>query len=75
MTDFQDKVGYFIRGHETLSSIPHIYVFNNRINDTLVLLIKKRHKLKFQTFEAIKLFRSTKNTNRQNVKWRKRTKS
>lgn len=73
MTDFQDKVGYFIRGHETLSSIPHIYVFNNRINNILVLFIKKGYKLKF--LEAIKLLYSTKNTNRQNIKWRKRTKS
>ena len=57
----QNYVDYIIKKHETLTAIPPIYVYINRINNRLVIKIKDRYKLKLQTPETMKLFGSTKN--------------
>ena len=51
---------YIIKKHETLTTIPPIHVYNNRINSTLVFKIKDGYKLELQTPESMNLFRSTK---------------
>ena len=56
----QNYVEYIIKKHETLTAIPPIYVYINRINK-LVFKIKDGYKLKLQTPETMKLFDSTKN--------------
>ena len=66
---------YIFKKHETLTAISHIYIYINRIINRLVFKIKDGCKLELQMPEAMKLFGSTKKINRQNKKWRKRTKS
>ena len=51
---------YIIKKHETLTKIPPIHFYINRINNRLVFKIKVRYKLKLQKPETIKLFGSTK---------------
>ena len=46
--------------HETLTKIPPIHVYINRINNRLVFKIKDVYKLELQTPETMKLFGSTK---------------
>ena len=46
--------------HETLTKIPPIHVYINRINNRLVFKIKDVCKLELQTPETMKLFGSTK---------------
>ena len=66
---------YVIKKHKTLTTIPPIHVYINRINDRLVFKIQDGYKLELQTLETMKLFGSTKKKiNRQNKKWRKSTK-
>ena len=63
--------------HETLTEIPPIHVYINRINTRLVLKIKDGYKLELQTPETTQLFgniKKKKNT-RQNKKLRKRINS
>ena len=63
--------------HETLTEIPPIHVYINRINTRLVLKIKDGYKLELQTPETMQLFgniKKKKNT-RQNKKLRKRINS
>ena len=57
----QDYIEYIIKNHETSTTIPHIHVYINRINNRLVLKIKDGYKLELQTPETMKLFGSTKN--------------
>ena len=40
MSDIQDCIKYFIKKHETLTSIPHIHVYMNETNDKLVFEMK-----------------------------------
>ena len=47
--------------YETLTAIPAIHVYINRINNRLVFKIKDRFKRELQMPETIKLFCSTKN--------------
>ena len=61
--------------HETLTKIPPIHVYINRINNRLVFKIKDVYKLELQTPETMKLFGSTNKIKRQNKKWRKCSKS
>ena len=77
MSNIQDYIKYIIKKYETLTTTPPVYVSINRINDRLVFKIKDGYELELQTPETINLFGSTKhkNNNRQNKKWRKRTKS
>ena len=51
---------YIIKKHETLTTIPPIHVYINRINNRLVFKIKDGYKLELQTTETMKLFGSTK---------------
>ena len=53
-------IEYIIKKHETLSAIPPIHVYINRINNRLVFKIRDRYKLELQTTETMKLFSSTK---------------
>ena len=64
-----------MKKHETLTTIPPIRVYINRINNRLVFKIKDGYKLKLQTPETMKLFGSTKNLIGDEKKWRKPTKS
>ena len=52
------KIEYIIKKHETLTAIPPIHVYNNRIYNRLVFKIKDGYKLELQTPETIKLFGS-----------------
>ena len=64
VSDIQDYIEYIIKKHQTLTAMPPIHVYINRINNRMV----------FKTPETMKLFGSTKKINRQNKKWRKSTK-
>ena len=60
VSDIEDYVEFIIKKHETLTTIPPIYVFINRTNNGLVFKIKDGCKLELQTPESMKLFGSTK---------------
>ena len=60
-SDIQDYIEYIIKKHETLTTIPPIHVYINRINNRLVFKIEDRQKLELQTPKTMKLFGSTKN--------------
>ena len=51
---------YIIKSHDTLTTIPPIHVYNNRINNRLVFKTKDEYKLELQTPETKEKFRSTK---------------
>ena len=71
VSDIQDYIGYTIKKHETLATIPPIHVYINRIDNELVSKTKDGFKLDLQTPETMKLFGSTKlidkTKNRQKV--------
>ena len=72
MSDIQDYIEYIIKKHERYTKISPIYVYINRINNTLIFKIKDGYKLELQTPETMELFGSTKKwidktKNRQNV--------
>ena len=76
MSDIQDYIKYNFKKHEnfikTLTTIPPIYVYINRINNGLIVFkIRDEYMLELQTPETMKLFGSTKNR----LKKRKRAKS
>ena len=58
--DIQDYIKYAIRKHKTLTAIPPIHVYMNRINNRLVFKTKDGYRLELQTPETMKLFCSTK---------------
>ena len=58
--DIQDYIEYIIKNHETLTAIPPIHFYINRINDRLMFEIKDNYKLELQTPETMKLFGSIK---------------
>ena len=60
MSDIQDYIEYIIKKPETLTAIPPIHVYINRINNGLVLNIKDGYKLELKTPETMKLFGTTK---------------
>ena len=60
VSDIQDFIEYVIKKHETLTKIPPIHVYINRINNRLVFKIKVGYKLELQTPETMKLFDSKK---------------
>ena len=60
VSDIQDYTEYIIKKHETLTTIPPIHVYINRINDKLMFKIKDGYKLELQTPKTMKLFGSTK---------------
>ena len=57
---FKIIVKHIIKKHETLTTIPSIHVYINRINNRLVLKTKNGYKLELQTPETMKLFDNTK---------------
>ena len=71
VSDIQDYIGYTIKKHETLATIPPIHVYINKIDNRLVSKTKDGFKLDLQTPETMKLFGSTKlidkTKNRQKV--------
>ena len=60
VSDVADCIEYIIKKHKTLTKIPPIYVYINRINNRLMFKTKDGYKLEFQTPEAKKLFGRTK---------------
>ena len=60
MSDSQDYIEYNIKKHETLITIPPIYVYINRINNRLAFKIKDIYQLELKTPETMKLFGSRK---------------
>ena len=60
MSGIQDYIKYIIQKHETLTTIPLIHVYINRINIRLVFKVKGGYKLELQMPKTIKLFGSTK---------------
>ena len=60
MSDIQNYIEYFIKKHETLTTIPPIHVYINRINNRLVFKVKHGYKLELQTPETMMIFGSTK---------------
>ena len=60
VSDTQDNNEFIIKKHETLTTIPPIPVYINRINNRLVFKIKNGYKVELQTPETMKLFGSTK---------------
>ena len=60
MSNIQEYIESIIIKHETLTTIPLIHVYINRINNRLVFNIKDGSKLELQTPETITLFDSTK---------------
>ena len=60
MSGIQDYIKYIIKKHETLTTIPLIHVYINRINIRLVFKVKGGYKLELQMPKTIKLFGSTK---------------
>ena len=75
VSDIQDYIEYIIKKHETLTTIPSIHFYINRINNRLMSKIKDGHKLDLQTPETMKIIWKYKKINRQNKKWTKNTKS
>ena len=51
VSDIQDYIESFTKKHKTLTTILHIHVCINRINNRLVFKIKGGYKLEFQTRE------------------------
>ena len=60
VSDIQDYIEYIIKKHETLTKIPPIHVYVNKINNRLVFKIKDGYKLELQRPETMKLFGSPK---------------
>ena len=75
VSDIQDYIEYIIKKHETLTTIPPIHFYINRINNRLMSKIQDGHKLDLQTPETMKIIWKYKKINRQNKKWTKNTKS
>ena len=61
MSDNQDYIEHITKKHKTLTSIPPVHVYINRIYNILVFKIEDGYKLELQTPETMKLFGSTKN--------------
>ena len=55
VSDIQDYIKYIIKKHETLTTIPPIHVYINKINNRLVFKTKDGYKLELQTPETLKL--------------------
>ena len=54
VSDIQDYIRFIIKKHETLTKVPPIHVYINRINNRLVFKIKDGHELELQTTETMK---------------------
>ena len=60
MSDIQDCIKHLIKKQETLTTIPPIYVYINRISNRLMFKIKDEYNLELQMPEIKKLCGSTK---------------
>ena len=49
----QDYINFIIKKHKTLTTIPPIHAYINRIDDILVFKLKDEHKLELQTPETM----------------------
>ena len=58
VSDIRVYIEYIIKKHETLTTVPPIYIYMNRINNRLVFEIKDGYKLELQSLETVKLFGS-----------------
>ena len=54
VSDIQNYIEFIIEKHETLTTIPPIHVYINRINNRSVFKIKDGYKLELQTPETMK---------------------
>ena len=52
--DIQDFIEYILKSYETLTAIPPIHVYVNRINNRLVFKIKDGYNLELKTSETVK---------------------
>ena len=52
--DIQDFIEYILKSYETLTAIPPIHVYVNRINNRLVFKIKDGYNLELKTSEKMK---------------------
>ena len=52
--DIQDFIEYILKSYETLTAIPPIHVYVNRINNRLVFKIKDGYNLELKTSETMK---------------------
>ena len=64
VSDIQGYIEHIITNNETLTAIPPIHVYVNRINNRLVFKINDGYKLELQSPETLNLFGSTR-VNRQ----------
>ena len=69
VSDIQDYIEYIIKNRGTLTTIPPINVYINRINNGLMFKIKDRYKLEWQTPETLKLVGSTNKLIRKIKNW------
>ena len=60
VSDIQYYIEHTIKKHGTLTTIPPVHVYINRINNRLVFEIKDGYKLELQMPETMELFSSTK---------------
>ena len=60
VSKIQVYIEYIVKKNETLTTIPPIHVYINRINNRLVFKIKDGYKLELQTPKTMKFFGSTK---------------
>ena len=58
--DIQDYIELIIKKHKTLTTMPPICIYMNRINNRSMFKIKDEYKLELQTPETMKLFGGTK---------------
>ena len=58
VSDIQNYIKCIIKKHGTLPTIPPIYVYINRINNTLVFKVKDGYEVELQTPETMKSFGS-----------------
>ena len=53
VSDIQDYIEFIIKKNKTLTKIPPIHVYINRVNNRLVLKIDDGYKLELQTPETM----------------------
>ena len=59
VSDIQDNIEYTIKKGETLTTIPPVYVYINRINKRIVFKIKDGCKVEMQMLETMKIMEKT----------------
>ena len=64
VSDIQGYIEHVFKRHKTLTTIPPIHVYINRMNNRLVFKIKDEYKLQLQLPKPKKLFDSAKEKNK-----------